>query len=160
MSRVSQPELKRFLEKRVLINVQGGRKIQGTLRGYDLFLNLVVDDAVEQVQAENNPHLWKDGAHCGTVVRCAVTLTPGDPRQQRQQHGGAGADYYEVRPRLSRWRRTHAGSPVHALRRRGLAAAGYDIVPVKTTGPSCIMGGQWCLSLAPLARDVAPLVAC
>ncbi|KOS16128.1 like-sm ribonucleo protein [Malassezia pachydermatis] len=68
MSKVSQPELKRFLDKRVLINIQGGRKIQGTLRGYDLFLNLVVDEAVEQVQAENNQNLWKDGAHCGTVV--------------------------------------------------------------------------------------------
>ena len=69
MSKVSQPELKRFLEKRIIVNIQGGRKIQGTLRGYDLFLNLVVDDAVEQVQAENNQNLWKDGAPCGTVVR-------------------------------------------------------------------------------------------
>lgn len=69
MSKVSQPELKRFLEKRIIVNIQGGRKIQGTLRGYDLFLNLVVDDAVEQVQAENNQNLWKNGAHCGTVVR-------------------------------------------------------------------------------------------
>lgn len=69
MSKVSQPELKRFLEKRITVNIQGGRKIRGTLRGYDLFLNLVVDDAVEQVQADNNQNLWKDGPHCGTVVR-------------------------------------------------------------------------------------------
>ena len=68
MSKVSQPELKRFLDKNVLINIQGGRKIKGTLRGYDLFLNIVVDEAVEQVQAENNQHLWVDGARCGTVV--------------------------------------------------------------------------------------------
>ena len=68
MSKVSQPELKRFLDKNVLINIQGGRKIKGNLRGYDLFLNIVVDEAVEQVQAENNQHLWVDGARCGTVV--------------------------------------------------------------------------------------------
>jgi small nuclear ribonucleoprotein G len=68
MSKVSQPELKRFLDKNVLINIQGGRKIKGNLRGYDLFLNIVVDEAVEQVQAENNQHLWIDGARCGTVV--------------------------------------------------------------------------------------------
>jgi small nuclear ribonucleoprotein G len=47
MSKVSQPELKRFLDKNVLINIQGGRKIKGNLRGYDLFLNIVVDEAVE-----------------------------------------------------------------------------------------------------------------
>lgn len=74
MSKVSQPELKRFLDKNILINMQGGRKIKGNLRGYDLFLNLVVDEAVEQVQAENNQHLWVDGARCGTVVCTMYSL--------------------------------------------------------------------------------------
>merc|ERR1712130_296198 len=68
MSKVSQPELKRFLDKRITVNIQGGRKIQGKLRGFDLFLNLVVDDSVEQVQAENNPNVWTPGQRCGTVV--------------------------------------------------------------------------------------------
>ena len=60
--------------KNILINMQGGRKIKGNLRGYDLFLNLVVDEAVEQVQAENNQHLWVDGARCGTVVCTMYSL--------------------------------------------------------------------------------------
>lgn len=72
MSKVSQPELKRFLERRVSVNIQGGRKIQGTLRGYDLFLNLVIDDAVEHVLVDNNQNAWEEGPRCGTVVRiCA-----------------------------------------------------------------------------------------
>ncbi|SPO38494.1 probable SMX2 - snRNP G protein [Pseudozyma flocculosa] len=53
MSKVGQPELKRFLDKRVAVNIQGGRKINGTLRGFDMFLNLVVDDAVEQVHPDS-----------------------------------------------------------------------------------------------------------
>ncbi|CBQ71737.1 probable SMX2-snRNP G protein [Sporisorium reilianum SRZ2] len=69
MAKVSQPELKRFLDKRIAVNIQGGRKIQGTLRGFDMFLNLVVDDAVEQVRPEaGNTNAWHDGDRCGTVV--------------------------------------------------------------------------------------------
>ena len=69
MAKVSQPELKRFLDKRIAVNIQGGRKIQGTLRGFDMFLNLVVDDAIEQIHPEaSNPNVWQDGDRCGTVV--------------------------------------------------------------------------------------------
>lgn len=69
MAKVSQPELKRFLDKRIAVNIQGGRKIQGTLRGFDMFLNLVVDEAIEQVHPEaGNPNVWQDGDRCGTVV--------------------------------------------------------------------------------------------
>ncbi|EPQ26517.1 uncharacterized protein PFL1_05839 [Pseudozyma flocculosa PF-1] len=69
MSKVGQPELKRFLDKRVAVNIQGGRKINGTLRGFDMFLNLVVDDAVEQVHPDSgNVNAWQDGESCGTVV--------------------------------------------------------------------------------------------
>jgi small nuclear ribonucleoprotein G len=73
MAKVSQPELKRFLDKRVSVNIQGGRKINGTLRGFDIFLNLVVDEAVEQVHPEGpggqaNTNAWTDGAGCGMVV--------------------------------------------------------------------------------------------
>ncbi|CAO1620527.1 unnamed protein product [Sympodiomycopsis kandeliae] len=75
MAKVSQPELKRFLDKRVSINIQGGRKINGTLRGFDIFLNLVVDDAIEQIHpvlnnasGAVNTNVWKDGKGCGTVV--------------------------------------------------------------------------------------------
>lgn len=74
MSKISQPELKRFVEKRVSVNVQGGRKVKGTLRGYDIFLNLVLDDAVEMVHPRDaseqgeNRNVWQDGAGIGMVV--------------------------------------------------------------------------------------------
>lgn len=36
------------MDKRLAISLQGGRKVSGVLRGFDIFLNLVVDDAVEE----------------------------------------------------------------------------------------------------------------
>lgn len=39
------------MDKKLFVHVQGGRKVSGVLRGYDLFLNLVIDDALE----ETNP---------------------------------------------------------------------------------------------------------
>ena len=36
------------MDKRLSISLQGGRKVSGVLRGFDIFLNLVVDDAVEE----------------------------------------------------------------------------------------------------------------
>ncbi|KAJ3909231.1 hypothetical protein F5879DRAFT_933925 [Lentinula edodes] len=48
MSKASQPELKKFMDKKLFVQLQGGRKVSGTLRGYDLFLNLVIDDAHEE----------------------------------------------------------------------------------------------------------------
>ncbi|WFD33198.1 hypothetical protein MCUN1_000011 [Malassezia cuniculi] len=70
MSKVSQPELKRFLDKHVSVNIQGGRKVQGTLRGYDLFLNLVIDNAVEHIRTSDSSSAgaWHEGPHIGTVV--------------------------------------------------------------------------------------------
>ncbi|KAG2158867.1 uncharacterized protein EDB93DRAFT_1334303 [Suillus bovinus] len=70
MSKASQPELKKvdfysspafFMDKKLFVHLQGGRKVSGTLRGYDLFLNLVIDDALEEsTPAQKHP--------IGTVV--------------------------------------------------------------------------------------------
>jgi len=39
------------------------------LRGYDVFLNIVVENAIEQIHPiKGNLNLWKDGPQCGTVV--------------------------------------------------------------------------------------------
>lgn len=50
-----------FMDKKLFVHLQGGRKVSGTLRGYDLFLNLVLDDALEETTpAQKHP--------IGTVV--------------------------------------------------------------------------------------------
>ncbi|CAG8513472.1 7066_t:CDS:2 [Rhizophagus irregularis] len=51
MSKASQPELKKYMEKRLFIQLNGGRKVTGILRGYDPFMNLVLDDTVEEVSS-------------------------------------------------------------------------------------------------------------
>ncbi|TPX45424.1 hypothetical protein SeMB42_g02429 [Synchytrium endobioticum] len=48
MSRVVTPELRKYMEKKLVISLNGNRKVTGVLRGYDPFLNLVVDDAIEE----------------------------------------------------------------------------------------------------------------
>eukprot|EP00941_MAST-03F_sp_MAST-3F-sp1_P001980 g1980.t1 len=45
--RKQMPELKRFMDKRLRISLNGDRTIVGQLRGFDAYLNLVVDEGVE-----------------------------------------------------------------------------------------------------------------
>ena len=62
------------MDKKLFIHLQGGRKVSGVLRGYDLFLNLVIDDALEETTpAQKHP--------TGTVVRpiCIAPLYPCNP---------------------------------------------------------------------------------
>ncbi|ETN42733.1 uncharacterized protein HMPREF1541_01891 [Cyphellophora europaea CBS 101466] len=44
----AQPELKKYMEKRLFVQLNGARKVIGILRGYDVFLNIVLDEAVEE----------------------------------------------------------------------------------------------------------------
>lgn len=48
MSKAAQPELKKYMDKRLFLNLQGNRKLSGVLRGFDIFLNLVLDEAQEE----------------------------------------------------------------------------------------------------------------
>lgn len=37
------------MDRRLFLHLQGGRQVSGVLRGYDMFLNLVVDNAFEEL---------------------------------------------------------------------------------------------------------------
>lgn len=39
--------IEQYMDKRLFLQLNGGRKIMGTLRGYDVFLNIVLDDVIE-----------------------------------------------------------------------------------------------------------------
>ncbi|KAG6933509.1 small nuclear ribonucleoprotein polypeptide G, partial [Chelydra serpentina] len=41
MSKVHPPELKKFMDKKLSLKLNGGRHVQGILRGFDPFINLV-----------------------------------------------------------------------------------------------------------------------
>ena len=42
------PELKKFMDKRVHLKINGNRAVEGILRGFDPFMNLVLDETIEE----------------------------------------------------------------------------------------------------------------
>ncbi|CAG0881037.1 unnamed protein product [Darwinula stevensoni] len=54
------PELKKFMDKRVQLLLNAGRKVAGILRGFDPFMNLVLDEGVEGTKGVQN--------HIGMIV--------------------------------------------------------------------------------------------
>ncbi|XP_055992918.1 small nuclear ribonucleoprotein G-like [Sorex fumeus] len=55
MSKAHPPELKKFMDKK-LLNLNGGRHAQGILRGFEPFMNLVINECVEMATSgeQNN----------------------------------------------------------------------------------------------------------
>ncbi|XP_022342792.1 small nuclear ribonucleoprotein G-like [Crassostrea virginica] len=50
MSKAHPPELKKYMEKKINLKLNGGRQITGVLRGFDPFMNLVVDECIEETK--------------------------------------------------------------------------------------------------------------
>ncbi|KAH8118331.1 like-Sm ribonucleoprotein [Phellopilus nigrolimitatus] len=73
MSKASQPELKKFMDKKIFVHLQGGRKVSGILRGFDIFLNLVLDEAVEETTPAEK-HLIGNVVIRGNSVTSMETL--------------------------------------------------------------------------------------
>ena len=52
------------MDRKIFLHVQGGRSVSGVLRGFDIFLNLVLDQATEeQGGGQKRP--------CGMIVSVA-----------------------------------------------------------------------------------------
>ncbi len=45
------PDLKRYMDKRLSIKLNGNRRVTGVLRGFDQFMNVVLDDTNEEVSS-------------------------------------------------------------------------------------------------------------
>eukprot|EP00069_Balaena_mysticetus_P010975 bmy_21004T0 len=56
MSKAHPPELKKFMDRKLSLKLNGGRHVQGILRGFDPFMNLVRDECVEMATSgqQNN----------------------------------------------------------------------------------------------------------
>ncbi|KAL1376303.1 hypothetical protein pipiens_004445 [Culex pipiens pipiens] len=48
MSKAHPPELKKYMDKRLSLKLNGGRVVSGILRGFDPFMNVVVDESIEE----------------------------------------------------------------------------------------------------------------
>lgn len=54
-------DLRMFMEKRLMVTLNARRKIVGQLRGYDMFMNLVIDNAMEVLKEDKQRKL-------GTII--------------------------------------------------------------------------------------------
>ncbi|XP_054257839.1 small nuclear ribonucleoprotein G-like [Macrosteles quadrilineatus] len=54
MSKAHPPELKKFMDKKLSLKLNAGRHVQGILRGFDPFMNVVLDETVEIKNNEQN----------------------------------------------------------------------------------------------------------
>lgn len=46
------PNLKAYIDRTIKLHLNKNRKVVGTLRGYDNFMNIVLDDTVEEVAGQ------------------------------------------------------------------------------------------------------------
>ena len=51
MPATTGPDLKKYMDKRLQLKLNGNRHVTGVLRGFDQFMNLVLDDAPEDVSS-------------------------------------------------------------------------------------------------------------
>ncbi|KAJ3352243.1 hypothetical protein AMAG_03571 [Allomyces macrogynus ATCC 38327] len=61
MVKAATPELKKCMDRKVFCQLNAGRKVTGVLRGFDPFMNLVLDQAVEELESGEKHNI-------GTVV--------------------------------------------------------------------------------------------
>eukprot|EP00472_Partenskyella_glossopodia_P007982 CAMPEP_0197525588 /NCGR_PEP_ID=MMETSP1318-20131121/13088_1 /TAXON_ID=552666 /ORGANISM="Partenskyella glossopodia, Strain RCC365" /LENGTH=76 /DNA_ID=CAMNT_0043079143 /DNA_START=126 /DNA_END=356 /DNA_ORIENTATION=+ len=56
MSKTAGPDLTKYMDKKLFIKLNGNRAVSGTLRGFDQFMNIVLEETVEEVsEQERNP---------------------------------------------------------------------------------------------------------
>lgn len=48
MPKLQPPELRKFMDKKLSIALNGNRHVTGILRGFDQFMNLVLDNTVDE----------------------------------------------------------------------------------------------------------------
>eukprot|EP00054_Salpingoeca_dolichothecata_P032077 m.265559 g.265559 ORF g.265559 m.265559 type:complete len:76 (-) comp29178_c0_seq1:124-351(-) len=55
MGKATAPQLKKFMDKQVHLKLNGNRSVAGTLRGFDPFMNVVLDHGVDMSTPERTP---------------------------------------------------------------------------------------------------------
>ncbi|RYP74734.1 hypothetical protein DL770_007553 [Monosporascus sp. CRB-9-2] len=75
------PYPEQYLDKRLFVQLNGSRKVIGILRGYDVFLNIVLDDAVEEKDGGEKVRLGMVVIRGNSVVMLeALERIGGDPK--------------------------------------------------------------------------------
>ena len=69
----SAPDLKIYMDKRMIVKLNANREVEGVLRGYDQFCNLVLADAVA-VEGDSRHPLGVIMLRGASVVRLVETM--------------------------------------------------------------------------------------
>ncbi|KAI8802583.1 hypothetical protein BJ742DRAFT_684038 [Cladochytrium replicatum] len=83
MSKATTPELKKYMDKKLFIQLNGNRKVTGILRGFDPFMNIVLDDVVEEISE-------KEKKNIGMVVIRGNSITVMEALDRIGGGGGGG----------------------------------------------------------------------
>ena len=76
-------DLTKYLDRRVRVKFQGGREVEGALKGYDQLVNLVLDDTFESTRDPNDPFKASGATRklglviCRGVQVCLITPVDG-----------------------------------------------------------------------------------
>ena len=69
MPKPSEPQLKKYMGKRVSVRLNAKREVTGTLAGYDAFLNLVIEAATEGVSTTERRELGQVIVRGSSVIQ-------------------------------------------------------------------------------------------
>lgn len=79
-------DLAKYLDQSVRVQFQGGREVNGTLKGYDQLVNIVLDDCIEYIRdPEDNNKLTEETRSIGLVVcrgTSVMLISPIDGSQE------------------------------------------------------------------------------
>ena len=76
-------DLTKYLDRRVRVKFQGGREVEGALKGYDQLVNLVLDDTSESMRDPDDPFKASGATRklglviCRGVQVCLITPVDG-----------------------------------------------------------------------------------
>lgn len=68
--------ISQYMARKVLVQLNGARSIVGVLRGYDVFLNVVLDDAIEMAKSGGKFRLGDQTVIRGNSIMSLEALEP------------------------------------------------------------------------------------
>ena len=73
MSKKDVLDLHKYMDQAVRVKFQGGREVNGKLKGFDQLVNLVLDDCIEFVRDPEDPYRLTDETRSLGLVICRGT---------------------------------------------------------------------------------------
>lgn len=73
MSKAHPPELKKLMDKRLTLKLNANRQVTGILRGFDPFMNVVVDETIDTTPG--NKRIGSLSCHFYETLKCVLLNT-------------------------------------------------------------------------------------